>query len=494
MLKKFLGQSSIYMIGRMVGKMSSLVTLPILTRVLSKSDYGMLIIITLLMYVLSALSKFGMQHSAVRFYDEFRLGRRSEGIETYYNTLYWGSFIFAVLTAVLFIVFTHYFPTILGRNMSTNIFFIIAALSVAESMNVRISNFLRIEQRVKSFVLVGLFSNYGRIATGLAFILLIEPTVSMFFFGSLLFSFIALPLLSIMLFGIKKISFKRFSISFLKENMSFGYPLIGFEISSLLMKLSDRFVIQIVIGTMAVGLYSVAGNLAMGVSEGIFTSVWMAISPVFMQIWSEHGEKETKQFLSSVLRLLIFLSLPMVFGLSAISHDIIVVMASDKYAEAASALPFLIAGAVIWGITPVLASGLHIHKKTKKMNYIVMVGTGANIILNIITVPLWGIMGAAVSTLVTYCVVIVLVRRVSFRYLSIPIDFISALHFFIVSVCMYVLLILLPLEPSIMNLLLKVGIGALFYAIAILIINQHIRKYATNAIHSVLKPATGSAL
>ena len=184
----------------------------------------------------------------------------------------------------------------------------------------------------------------------------------------------------------------------------------------------------------------------------------------------------------------------MVFGLSAIAHDVIVVLASDKYAEAAYALPFLIAGAAVWGITPVLASGLHIHKKTKKMNYIVMVGTGANIILNIITVPIWGIMGAAVSTLVTYCVVIVLVRRVSFRYLSIPIDFMSAFHFFGVSVCMYILLVLLPLEPSILNLLLKVCIGAFFYSVVILIINQHIRKYATNAIHSIFKPATGNVL
>jgi len=482
------------MIGRMLGKMSALVTLPILTRMLTRSDYGMLIIITLVMYVLSACSKFGMQHSAVRFYDEFRLGRRKEGIETYYNTLFWGSFIFSVLVALIFVAITHYIPTLLGQNISINIFYIIACLSIAESMNVRISNFLRIEQRVKSFVLIGLLSNYGRIATGLAFIILIKPTVEMFFLGSLLFSFITLPILSLSLFGMEKISFRGFSFSFLKENMAFGYPLIGFEISSLLMKLSDRFIIQIVIGAMAVGLYSVAGNLAMGVSEGIFASVWMAISPVFMQIWSEQGEEDTKQFLSSVLRLLIFISLPMVFGLSAISHDVIVVMASDKYAEAAYALPFLIAGAAVWGITPVLASGLHIYKKTKKMNYIVMVGTGANIAMNLIAVPVWGIMGAAVATLITYCLVILLVKRASFRYLSIPIDITSSLHFLLVSACMYVLLILLPLEPSILNLSLKVGIGAFFYSAVILAINQHIRKYAANALQSVLKPATGSAL
>lgn len=487
-LKKFIGQSSIYMVGGLIARMSAFITLPILTRTFSKSEYGLMSIIMLTVSLLAAISKFGMQHSTVRFYDEFRLGKRQEGFPTYYSTIFWGTVIVAVIIAGLFIAATWFFPFIFREKVPLSLFLIIGGLTVSEAMRSRVNNFLRVEQRTKLFVIMGIVLNYGRVMLGLLFLFAVARNIESFFAGELVVGLVITPLLAVMLFGGDKLRPTEFSYPFFKENVSYGYPMIGFEMSSLMMKFADRYLVQIFLGAAALGLYSVTGNLAMAVSEGVFAAIWLTVSPMFMQIWSEHGDEKTREFLSKVIKLLSLLCIPMIFGIAAISTDVVKVLASSKFVEAAPTLPYLVAGAVLWGFCPIVGAGLYIHKKTKKLNNMALIGTIFNFAINLFVIPRWGIMGAAITTLITYVIVIFLIFKASSLYLKVGIDPAASVHFIFASLCMYLVLVTVPLGISLVNLILKVIGGAVIYCGLVFLMNTEIRNLGKKTLQTVLKP------
>jgi O-antigen/teichoic acid export membrane protein len=436
-----------------------------------------------------AIAKFGMQHSAVRFYDEFRLNKRGMGLPVYYSTLFWGPFGIALVVALLFVTGFPIFSKFIFKT-GVSLFLIMGGLIITEALFVRIANFLRIEQRPKPFVLVGLLQGYGQIVIGVLFLVFVSKTVEGFLMGNLLLNLTMLLVVIPLFLGRENLKFSHFSFSFIKENIMYGYPLIGFELSSVMIKLADRYIIQILMGASAVGLYSAAGNLSMGIANGIFSSAWLAVSPIFMQIWSEQGNRGTQEFLNRVIKVLALISIPIIFGLAAISEDLITVFATTKFKDAGATIPFLIAGAVLWGFCPIFGAGLFIHKETKLLNRIVLMGTGFNIVLTLVMVPKWGIMGAAVATFVTYVTVIIFTIRVSFQFLKIDVDLFSIGHSIVASLCMYMLVDAVSIKTSLIGLSLKIALGIICYSLLLNLLNKEVREVGGRILRFLLKSST----
>ncbi len=474
-LRQLIKQSSVYYIGMMIISLSSFISLPILTRIMSKSEYGILSLVTLTTFLVVVPAKFGLQNSAVFYFDEFKLNKRKDGIDTYYSTLFWGSLFIALSVALIFYTAGDALVKYLPNKSLVGFTGIIAALVVTEAMIIRIKNFLRIEQRSALFVFIGIIKSYGRIATGLLYFYFFSRTVQGFLIGTILTNVVLLISSPLYMEWYKEIRIASFSSKFLKECLYYGYPFIGIEAASLLIKYSDRYLIDYFLGPSEVGVYSVSGNLCMSISTGIFSSIWLALSPMYMRIYRTEGENKTAEFVSASINILLLVSIPIVFGLSVISREVILVLASKKFIDAASVIPFLICGAAIWGLIPLYATGFYIKKKVNLYNRIVFFSTCLNIALNIYMIPRWGIQGAAIATLITYIAAFILVFKVSFRYLEIKTDFIALFHYITAGVIMYIVLSEMKLDVNISNLVLKIISGALLYLTIVVSFNKRLR-------------------
>jgi O-antigen/teichoic acid export membrane protein len=79
--------------------------------------------------------------------------------------------------------------------------------------------------------------------------------------------------------------------------------------------------------------------------------------------------------------------------------------------------------------------GMHIHKKTRYMSYIIALGAILNIILNIALIPKYGMLGAAYASFVSYMCINVISYRVSQRLFHIPFDKVRVTKVVIVLLC-----------------------------------------------------------
>ena len=124
--------------------------------------------------------------------------------------------------------------------------------------------------------------------------------------------------------------------------------------------------------------------------------------PLYMQMWTQKGAEETAAFIAKSLRTYVLIGAPVVAGIAAVGPALLTSLASDKYAAAGPLLAWIIAGMVVDGMNAMVGAGLFIHRKTRAIMIIVICCALLNVGLNLVLIPVMGIMGSAVATLASY--------------------------------------------------------------------------------------------
>ena len=89
-LKRLIKQSSQYLTAMVVNLGLGFVSFPILTRVFSVADFGIIDLVQKVFLLLTATSKLGQQHSALRFFNRENFEKNPEESRRYYSTMYLG--------------------------------------------------------------------------------------------------------------------------------------------------------------------------------------------------------------------------------------------------------------------------------------------------------------------------------------------------------------------------------------------------------------------
>ena len=83
MLKSLLVHVSNYTTASVLVTLASVISFPILTRLLSVEEYGVMNLVATALALLVGIGKLGLQHSALRYYSEVRAGKHAAGLGQY---------------------------------------------------------------------------------------------------------------------------------------------------------------------------------------------------------------------------------------------------------------------------------------------------------------------------------------------------------------------------------------------------------------------------
>jgi len=96
-------------------------------------------------------------------------------------------------------------------------------------------------------------------------------------------------------------------------------------------------------------------------------------------------------------------------------------------------VPFILLGYVFFGINQVFLPGIYFEKKPRYLAYITLVAAGANILFNFLLIPIWGLVGSAISSAIGYIVLAVSTLTVSQRLFKVPYEYKRIILLFIIS-------------------------------------------------------------
>jgi O-antigen/teichoic acid export membrane protein len=189
---------------------------------------------------------------------------------------------------------------------------------------------------------------------------------------------------------------------------------------------------------------------------------------MYVRLWEEKGEAETRRFLEDSLRYYLLLGMPIIAGLSAVGEDLLVLLASEKYRAGAAIIPWVMAGIVIQGGMVIQGAGLYIHKHTVLIMGRVVATAVLNIALNLVLIPRYGIVGAAVATLVSALALAALTVVLTRDRLPLGVPWPSIVRYGLLSVAMYVIVTQAPFGHGVAALAARVVAGALSYGLLVL--------------------------
>jgi O-antigen/teichoic acid export membrane protein len=406
-LKRLIVQSSHYGVSSVLTMMAGLITFPILTRIFSVADYGLMNLVSATLTVAVAFGKVGIQHSIIRYESEIRAGKGRFTLHQLYSTTLLGMLVTGLIAALVIGGGAQIVPDgWLSDPRLRGLFAIAAMLVVIQVTDSVLVNVLRAEQETTTLMKYQVLKKYAGIAIILGTLFFVARSLKGFYAASVVSEGLAVAMLAYILFfrGRRPSPTPaQFSKPMYLELLKFGIPMmIGYEVSGIVLSVGDRYVIDAKIGPEQLGLYSAAYNLCSYVQAAFIASVSQAVIPIYMRLWDQKGRDETSRFIDQSLRSYTILAAPLVAGLAVVGPELLTSLASNKYASASSVLAWVIAGMVVDNTNGIVGAGLFIHRKTRVIMVIVIATALLNIALNLVLVPRIGILGAAIATLISY--------------------------------------------------------------------------------------------
>jgi O-antigen/teichoic acid export membrane protein len=395
----------------------SLISFPILTRILSVEEYGNLALFNATVSILLSLAKCGIPTSFIRSYATVS-GAEAIRRRQLYSSAIGISLVMGVGITVVYTIVIFFLDDYFGRALTTILLLAGLPILVGDVRDL-LSAFLRAEERVLTLSLVGLLLRVGSVTTGILACVLLLGGLTGYIIGVIAFEAIMVLLLGLYFVRRGYFSARLVSPSVGRQLLIFGMPLLLFEMSSLVNDYADRFLIVHFLGSAQVGIYSVGYNFAMYVQGMVTAPLWMSIFPIYTKVWESDGPGKTAEFLNEFLKYYLALAVLIIVGVSATSRELITLLATPKFSAAASVIPFVITSVMLYGTTHITGAGFYLVKRTRTIALLTLGCALINILINLILIPSYGILGAAYATVASYLILTALITVFSRRLLRV---------------------------------------------------------------------------
>jgi O-antigen/teichoic acid export membrane protein len=485
LINKLVKQSSHYFIGELLAVLSGFISFPIFTRIFTKEEYGIISLVTITLGLANTIISGGLRPAIVRFYPT----AKKEGVNSlklFYSTIMLTVISFSIIGILLLLAinyagFLDFLNPLTKKILSFSSILILYRVTTAT-----IRTFLQCEDKTIMFNVTYVAEKYLGLFFALLLVLHFQIGISGLFIGLIIGEGIIFIVLLWRVVVFLKGSFFKFSSNILSENLSYGLPLLGTNLASFVNNSGSRYLIEYFIGTAAVAMYSVSFNLALYIQNLMIFTLNKALIPITMNLWVEKGKIETQKFLTKFINIYFMIGIPIIFGLTAVGRNFLVVVASEKYAESSSIIIWIISGLIVSGAYFPLLAGLYLEKKTKIVAMVLAIGAVVNIIVSAVLLPIMGIKGAAIGIFAGNIVYIIIGYIKSSKFLKVQIDYISVLRFIVISIVMYYSICFTEglVGNDYLLLIIQIALGILIYAILMLLFDPEIK----NAYKNILLP------
>jgi len=288
-------------------------------------------------------------------------------------------------------------------------------ISVLEAQNILILTLLRLQEKAVLYTILTITKFTVQLLTTIYLMVYRGKKIEGIYLAQLTADILFLLVISPQIF--KNIIF-RFETGLIKDLLKFSLPLLFTSILAVILTITDRYTLKF-LGTLKdVGIYSLGYKLSNFLRTVIVSSVNLALFPV---IYKMMNAPNNKRFYSKVMTYYTFGIMFFALGLSFFGKEVVKVMARRvEYWDAFTLVPILSFAIVFSALRDVAFIGINLTKKTYILTRVITFVVIVNLVLNILTIPVWGYLGAAFSTLFSQMLYFIIVYYFSQRVYYIP--------------------------------------------------------------------------
>lgn len=319
-----------------------------------------------------------------------------------FNSTFW-ILVGTSLIPIFIILFSKQLAGILFKDSNKNKVIILSLFTISSSILTVIPNArIRIVNKMKIFAIINVGTSLISIILNILFIVKFRLGYYSLIITILINNLI--QMISYFYIVRDEISIKYFDRKLIKHILKYTIPLIPATVSSWVIDLSDRYIINHFFSSSEVGIYAIANKIVIILT--VFSSAFMTSYPSF--VFSNAKQKDAKDKFGKILNyyFLIFCILSII--ITVFSKEIVMLMSQRTYWMSYKMVGFLTFGNFAFGMAFLVGSGMSIAKKSTYSMMISWISAIVNIILNMILIPKYGAVIAAITTMISYLIVFVL--------------------------------------------------------------------------------------
>ncbi|HTI14697.1 MAG TPA: lipopolysaccharide biosynthesis protein [Dictyobacter sp.] len=408
--------SGIYAITSAISPLLSLFLSPFLTRSFSHEDYGVFIILNTMIALLTGMTQLGLGLALFRVYNydyENDSQKRLIALSTMVHLLLLSS----LIATIGFFCMAPYIAQFFLRDVHySNLVRIAAFVIFVQNMTVSAFSWLRAEGRAVPFGLLSV----GNACVNLLMTVWLVGGMHWGINGALLamgsgYTLIVLGTLPKML---SKVGI-RFHLDVAKNLLSFGLSTVPGLLSLWVLQLSDRYFLSVFGSFGQAASYAVAyalGNMVGPLIIAPFSMAWYAI------IYPIAKKREAKSIYTLIFRYYCIVLLIVVFGVAKVAQIVLVRLYPPAYVVAVAIIPIIALSNLFYGMFEIFTVGISIRRKVWFNVMLMPCAAVLNIVCNFLLIPHYGSMGAAISTLIAYVVLMCVTYVVNQSIYPIPFE------------------------------------------------------------------------
>lgn len=385
---------SVYGLSAILGRVISFLLIPVYTSYITPTEYGAMELIQVTISLIETVIGAGLNNAMHRYYfDSDDQRERNSVVSTAIVTL--GSMT-VVLVGVMMLFSTMFSRLVLDSSDYASYFYLAfgaLGLGIIDKLNV---GYFRVNKKSGIVLVIEVISLVLVLGLNVYFLVVLGWGVWGIFVATFIgvaVRFLVLTPLVLYRVGL------NLSREYAKGMFKYGLPLIPSNLASYIVNASDRYFIKEYVSVGQTGIYSLSYRLSTLVNNFItqpFIQIW---TPRRFEMWGKEGSEQT------FCRIFTYYAFLLVFSgmmLSALSRELVMIMADESYWDAYTIIPILTLANVIFSFFYHFNVSIVIEKKTIYFAYINIANAVLNLILNFVLISRYGVWGAAIATLVCH--------------------------------------------------------------------------------------------
>jgi O-antigen/teichoic acid export membrane protein len=466
-LKKLAGETVIYGATTMIGRLLNWLLMPFYIRTLTTYEYGVVVNFYGIVSILLVVLTYGLETGFFRF--SGKSYNENSVFKTLLSLLGFTSGIFVLFGFLLHDIISRFFY---GGEHSFSILLLFIVLGFDSFIALPFAR-LRLQNRPIRFGLIKLINIGINIFFNLFFLLLIPYFIHKEYIGgdlqqiynrfdgvfyvilsNVISSFVTFLMLLPEFVHLKTI----IDFSILKPVLIYSLPVLFVGIAGMLTQNIDKILLPVLLkenGFKELAIYG--ANFKIGVLMSLFTqSFRFAFEPFFFK-----NKERGKESYARVMNYFIFFGLVIFLGVTLFIDVINIVLTAD-YVQGNTIIPIVLLGLLFYGIYFNLSLWYKLTDKTWIGAIFGGLGAAITIILNIVLVPVIGVLGSAIALLIGYFVMMIISWIMGKKHYAVPYRPGLYLVYFVVAGVAFVLNSVVSINLYFFSYLFKAVIFALF--------------------------------
>lgn len=399
--KRLMNNTFIFAIAAFGSKLLIFLMMPFYTRVMSTEDYGIADVLVQTCNLLIPFATVGINNAIIRF--GLDRGSNKKGVFT----------IGLITIAAGFVLMALCDPIISQVSVLKGYTVYLYLFVLASALHGLCSQFARAIGYIRFYAINGIFATALTIVLNILFLAVFKWGVKGYIWSTIITDFTCAALVFLLTRLHRFVRFKKVTKELYMKMLSYCMPLIPNTVCSLIVSISDRYLITYMIGEAANGIYAVSNKIP---------TILMIVANIFAEAWQisavteEEGRERFFSRVCGVYQAIAFTTASLLIVTAQLSTKI---LAAPSYYEAWHYIPILVSATTFSCIATFLASIYMVEKKSMCTLVTTMLGAVINIALNTWWIPVYGVYGAAAATLISYFIMFAVRAVHSRKYVKI---------------------------------------------------------------------------